>query len=157
MRGLPGSGKSYLAKKIAQSAEMRGKKVGIFSTDDFFTIITKSGKEEYKFDIKKLQEYHRRNRNRVRNAMKENYDIVIVDNTNVRVWEMQPYAKMASKAGYNIEMLEPQTEWRWNINECVKKCTKNIPYITLVKMEKEYARNITIEDVLEAKIPYYAL
>jgi adenylate kinase family enzyme len=47
MRGLPGSGKSTKAKKIA------GEKGVIYSTDDYFMV-----NGEYKYNPKMILEYH---------------------------------------------------------------------------------------------------
>ena len=60
MRGLPGSGKSFKAKKLA------GDKGVVFSTDDFFMI---GGK--YQFDAKLLGDNHEKNYKRAVEAMKE--------------------------------------------------------------------------------------
>jgi NEDD4-binding protein 2 len=50
MRGVPGSGKSTKAKKLAGTDGL------IYSTDDFFM---KNG--EYVYDVKSIGEYHDRN------------------------------------------------------------------------------------------------
>ena len=50
MRGLPGSGKSTKAKKIA------GERGVIYSTDDFFMV-----NGEYKYNPKMIVEYHENN------------------------------------------------------------------------------------------------
>jgi len=80
MRGLPGSGKSFKAKKLA------GDKGVVFSTDDFFMI---GGK--YQFDAKLLGDNHEKNYKRAVEAMKEGKPLIIIDNTNVKLWEMKKY------------------------------------------------------------------
>lgn len=54
MRGLPGSGKSYKAKKLAQAENGI-----IYSTDDFFETTGK-----YIYDPSKIGEYHQKNQQR---------------------------------------------------------------------------------------------
>ena len=55
LRGLPGSGKSTLCKKIAKSFRTEERETVVCSGDDFFTD-PKTGK--YKFDGSKLIEAH---------------------------------------------------------------------------------------------------
>ena len=59
MRGLPGSGKSTKAKKIA------GKFGIVYPTDDFFMV-----NGEYNFDSYMIGEYHEKNFKRTVEAMK---------------------------------------------------------------------------------------
>lgn len=58
MRGVPGSGKSTKAKKLAGSSGL------VFSTDDFFMV-----KGEYVYNQKMIGEYHDRNFQRTFQAM----------------------------------------------------------------------------------------
>ena len=58
MRGLPGSGKSTKAKKIAGQIGV------VFSTDDFFMV-----NGQYKYDPKMIGEYHQKNQKRTVQAM----------------------------------------------------------------------------------------
>ena len=76
MRGVPGSGKSYKAKNLAQD----GNGV-VYSTDDFFEV---NGK--YVFDGSKIGEYHKQNQLRTAQAMKQDLPLIIVDNTNIKLW-----------------------------------------------------------------------
>jgi len=39
---------------------------------------------------------------------------VIIDNTNLESWEMKPYMLMALDYGYEIEIMEPNTPWKFN-------------------------------------------
>ena len=58
MRGLPGSGKSTKAKKIAGHFGI------VYSTDDFYMV-----NGEYKYDPKMIGEYHEKNFKRTVEAM----------------------------------------------------------------------------------------
>lgn len=75
MRGLPGSGKSTAARKIA------GQLGVIYSTDDFFMV-----KGSYVYDPSKIGEYHERNLERTIQAMKDNIKLIVIDNTNIKLW-----------------------------------------------------------------------
>lgn len=84
MRGVPGSGKSYLAHQL------KGNGV-VFSTDDYF--INYQG--QYLFDRNQLGEAHEWNQKRANEALKSGTNPVVIDNTNLEAWEMQPYIFMA--------------------------------------------------------------
>lgn len=86
MRGVSGSGKSYKAKQLAKT----NPKSVVFSTDDFFEV---NGK--YEFDGSKIGEYHQKNQDRTYQALKDGVPLVIIDNTNIRLWEMRKYVEMA--------------------------------------------------------------
>lgn len=84
MRGVPGAGKSYLARQL------RGNGV-VLSTDDFF--INYQG--QYVFDRYRLSEAHEWNQKRADQKVRVGTNPVVIDNTNLEVWEMQPYVTMA--------------------------------------------------------------
>lgn len=92
VRGLPGSGKSTLGKKLGK----------VFEADDYF-----SQTGEYRFDPKLLPRAHEWCRKRVEAMLKQtptissgiigNYEPnVVVANTFTQRWEMQPYIEMAN-------------------------------------------------------------
>lgn len=92
LRGLPGSGKSTVAKTLAAS------NIGIIcSADDYFQ--TENG---YKFDASKLHVAHDTCRHKVESLMLIKEPLIIVDNTNSCQWEMRPYKFLAAKYGYDI-------------------------------------------------------
>jgi uridine kinase len=66
-RGLPGSGKSTLTRKIAALYESEERKCVVCAGDDFFTDKITG---EYKFDPNKLQEAHASAQNKAYNACK---------------------------------------------------------------------------------------
>lgn len=89
MRGLPGSGKSTKAKELA------GKEGLIFSTDDFFMV-----GDKYVFDPKRIGEYHEKNQERTIKAMKQEKPLIVIDNTNIKLWEMRKYVEAGEAHGY---------------------------------------------------------
>jgi len=88
LRGLPGAGKSTLAKEIGGAH---------FETDMFFM---KNGK--YKFDATKLKDAHNWCRHSVMDAMKAGEPKVIVSNTFTQEWEMEAYYILAEELGYTV-------------------------------------------------------
>lgn len=138
MRGLPGSGKSTVAKAL-------GKDGIVFSTDDFFLC---DGK--YEFNSNKLGLYHSMNINRAREAMEDGITPVVIDNTNVRAADCKPYVEAGLKNGYEIEFVEPETKWKFDLNELVKKNTHNVPLFTIKRMLARWEKNVTVESCLKA-------
>lgn len=94
MRGIPGSGKSTIARNLAGST---GK---IHSTDDYFM---KNG--EYVFEPKDLRRNHQLNFEAFKADLALGVSPVIVDNTNTQRWEFQNYVEAAEAAGYEVEVV----------------------------------------------------
>ncbi|CAH1963045.1 unnamed protein product [Acanthoscelides obtectus] len=156
MRGLPGSGKSTLAKKILESTigydETRT--VHLLSTDDYFRT-NKLG--VYNYDATKIESAHGWNQNRAFQSMSRGFSPVIIDNTNVQMWEMKPYATMATDYGYIIEILEADTHWCFDDKELSKRNTHGVPRAKIRDMLERYDKNITARKLLSAYNLYYKL
>uniref|UniRef100_A0A915BJQ6 Smr domain-containing protein n=1 Tax=Parascaris univalens TaxID=6257 RepID=A0A915BJQ6_PARUN len=116
MRGVPGSGKSYLAREL-----LAGTNGVVHSTDNYFI---ENG--VYTFDANKLQEFHLRNLKEAKNAMSNGIKPIIIDNTNIYARHMQAYITQAVKFLYEIYFVEPQTEWKMEANECARRNTHSI-------------------------------
>ncbi len=106
MRGIPGSGKSTYAEN-----EQIGYAMGhtsdfqcrTFSADHFFLL-----DGQYRFDPSKLGEAHnqclRRFTAHVSGPLPTN-SVLFVDNTNITVAEIAPYAQLALAFGFELEIL----------------------------------------------------
>lgn len=90
LRGLPGSGKTTLAKESDRVH---------YEADKFFEYETGN----YEFDRTKLAEAHKWCQDSVKIALM-NKNKVIVSNTFVRLWEMQPYIDMCKELGKTYEI-----------------------------------------------------
>ena len=93
LRGLPGAGKSTLAKSIGAV---------YFEADMFFM----EG-NEYKFNPLKLKDAHAWCQNQVRISMKNanggmTPTRIAVANTFTQEWEMESYYKMAEEFGFTV-------------------------------------------------------
>nr|CAH7729751.1 unnamed protein product [Callosobruchus chinensis] len=156
MRGLPGSGKSTLARKILENTVGfdGNRTMHLLSTDDYFSM-NKSG--TYNYDIAKLDTAHGWNQNRAFQSMSRGFSPVIIDNTNVQMWEMKPYATMATDYGYIIEILEPDTHWCFDDKELSKRNSHSVPRIKIKAMLERYDKNITSRKLLTAYNLYYKL
>lgn len=108
LRGVPGSGKSTKSNSILSeygidTSNIFIKNQHILSTDDFFIV---DGK--YKFDPKKIVEYHKENQKRAENQMINGITPLLIDNTNIMPWEMKIYVELADKYGYDTVILNPE-------------------------------------------------
>ncbi|GIX82485.1 NEDD4-binding protein 2-like 2 [Caerostris extrusa] len=133
LRGLPGSGKSYLAKYLASLDDH----CIILSTDDFFNC---NGK--YVFNWTRLEAAHNWNQSRAKQAVLDGRGPIIIDNTNIEVWEMMPYVSMAKQFGYRLEILEPGTPWKFEVSTLADKNTHGVRNEKIAKMLAKYQYNI---------------
>ena len=94
LRGLPGSGKTSLAKLLSEN-----NKYPIFSVDDYFT---NSLTGEYIFDFQNNHLAYKQCEDLTKNALQNKIEKVFVHNTFTIDWELEPYFKMASLFEYRI-------------------------------------------------------
>ena len=148
MRGVSGSGKSTVAEKIAAEQCF----ALLFSTDDYFMV-----DGEYRFDPKRLGEYHANNVKRTEDAMLEKCPCIIVDNTNTQAWEMKPYVELAVTYGYTVRIVEPEPV---TFDELMTRQTqradqnKALPAEVVQRMLNRYEHNVTVETILASKRPF---
>ena len=71
----------------------------VYSTDDYFL---RNG--TYKYDFSLLSHAHAWNQDRTAQAMIEGTSPVIIDNTNMQLWEMKPYIVFALKHKYEVRI-----------------------------------------------------
>lgn len=95
VRGLPGSGKSTIAKKLLNA----GAASKHFEADMFFV---RDG--EYQFDASRIKEAHEWCQKKVRMTLSQG-DNVVVSNTFVKQWEVQPYLDICSELGVDYAII----------------------------------------------------
>lgn len=138
MRGLPGSGKTTLAK------EMKGPTGVVLSTDDFFC--DKHGR--YIYDPSKIGEAHQWNKHRAIQRLKQGKTPIIIDNTNLQAWEMKPYVQLALQYGYEVTILDVGTPWKLNSKELARKNIHGVPAKKIEEMKDRYEQNVKLEDLI---------
>ncbi len=94
LRGLPGSGKTTLAKELSDNG-----KYPVFSVDDYFTD-KKTG--DYKFEFDKNHLAYKQCKENTRQCMINDLDKIFIDNVFSLEWELEPYFKLASEFHYTI-------------------------------------------------------
>jgi predicted kinase len=93
IRGVPGAGKSTLAKTLVGDKDYCHREADMYFID---------GEGNYKFDPTKLKEAHEWCREEIEFVMKYEHPVVVVSNTFTREWEMQPYVDLANTYGYRV-------------------------------------------------------
>ena len=93
IRGLPGSGKSTMAKSMCAHNQAKH-----CEADQYFV---KQG--VYRFDASLLPTAHKDCLSRADMWMQSCFDVV-VSNTFTKSWEMQPYLDLAEKHGYRVNI-----------------------------------------------------
>ena len=126
LRGLPGSGKSIVANKLAESS----KSSIIHSTDDYHI-----KNNEYVFDGSRVKEYHRMNLEAFTTSCEQGTEIVVCDNTNVLRNHYKEYKEVAEKNNY-IVIIIVVDEFR--VKECKKREKHDIPLKILEDMKKQF-------------------
>ena len=179
IRGLPGAGKSTTAKKILE--KLGGSPDGhVFSTDSYWTpesrklrragqyVPPEDEKAEYRknWDGEKIGKAHESNKAEFRLAVDNGVTPLVLDNVNTRRQDFKSYAEYADKAGYEIRIVEPESEW-WKANAHLlkdkkehareidkfaellcKKTQHGVPLSTIKRMIQRWQPTLTVEDVL---------
>ncbi|KAM9857245.1 NEDD4-binding protein 2 [Aulostomus maculatus] len=146
LRGAPGSGKTTLARAL------RDHNPGgvVLSTDDYFT---RNG--VYHFDPTLLGEAHEWNHKRANEAFERGAYPIIIDNTNLRCWEMKPYVVQALKHNYKVLFREPDTWWKNKPRELERRTTHNVPVETIRRMLDGYERFVTVHSIMGSLLPEF--
>lgn len=130
LRGLPGSGKSTMAERLKYWLELDNSMYGLIcSADDYFQRFGRA----YQFDQASLPQAHAWCQGKALAGIEMGVDLII-DNTNTRLWEMQPYLDMADRYGLDLYVLEPNTPWARNVDELFKRNTHGVPREAIERM-----------------------
>lgn len=89
VRGVPGSGKTTLAKKLTAN---------VFEADHYFY----DNDGNYNFIPSEIKEAHKECQQFVGYAMESGIEKIAVSNTFTQEWEMEPYFELAKKHGFNV-------------------------------------------------------
>jgi predicted kinase len=148
MRGVAGSGKSTLAKDLTiNHISSGGASAAICSTDNYHMI-----DGEYVFQPGRLHQFHLANQADARKYMHGGIELVIIDNTNIKRKDMQPYFDAGKEFGYEIEeivvgeeYLLPGEEMTQQLIDgylrlCAKRNTHGVPLEAIQRMAGKFEK-----------------
>ncbi|KAL3318974.1 hypothetical protein Ciccas_002369 [Cichlidogyrus casuarinus] len=122
LRGPPGSGKSTLANAL----KSRFPSVSHHSADQFFYNLSSDGKS-YAFNVERLPDAHSWCMRQTEDALISRKAPILVDNTNIKRWEVMKYTKLAKQYGYLVVVLQPQTPWFNDPDKLASRNIHNVP------------------------------
>ncbi len=111
LRGLPGSGKSFLAN---QMREQEGALV--FSNDELMTV-----NNVYYWEENKAAKAHHRNQELVAQAMRQDKPLLVLDNCNLKPYHVAPYIRLAFHYGYDWKLIMVNTPWAFDMDELERR------------------------------------
>jgi len=117
LRGVPGAGKSTLAKSLGGMH---------IESDKYFM-----DGDEYKFDPSKLKDAHAWCQNAVRVWAKNSVEKIVVSNTFTQEWEIDYYFELAKEHGYRVYSLIVE-------NRHGNKDIHNVPEEKLLQMKQRF-------------------
>jgi len=123
LRGLPGSGKTTLARQLSENG-----KYSVCAIDDFFTDAL-TGK--YWFEFEKNHLAYKQCEARVKEQMQLGAEKIFVDNTFTLEWEMKSYFKLAAEFKYRMHVVTVE-------NRHGGKNVHGISHAQLEKMAEKY-------------------
>ncbi|NXO68910.1 N4BP2 protein, partial [Phainopepla nitens] len=144
LRGVPGSGKSYLARNLLEDNPGGI----ILSTDDYFY---KHG--EYHYDPDCLGDAHDWNRKRAKEAFEMRISPIIIDNTNIQAWEMKPYVTLAQQFKYKVMFREPDTWWKFKPKELERRNIHGVSKEKIKRMLERFEHCLTVRSILDSSVP----
>ena len=100
MRGLPGSGKSHIANNCLEMKKNHSQTV-VISADDFFT-----QEGQYNFLPALAYKAHQHCIQQLLDALMSRKKLIVIDNTNSRLWEYRLYLYLSEVLGYRCHILE---------------------------------------------------
>jgi len=129
MRGLPGSGKSYLVKQI----KTKYPQCVSCSADDFFM---QNG--EYIFKSGQIKDAHAYSQSTCEEYCRNGESLIVVDNTNIKRWELSAYLNFALKYRYLVLLVEPKTPWKFDLQQLVYRNKHSVNSDIIKRRLQEY-------------------
>ena len=165
LRGLPGSGKSYLTAKLCEKLSSAGP-LKVCSADEYFTSQGSEGDEEdlgtdvngsdgapgYDFDVAKIRQAHSYCMDVFIEALNNGMPSVVVDNTNIERWHYARYLQLAAACGYRVVVAhmacrDPETARRF-----AERCQHSVPLPAVLAMREAWEEepgSIAIEPIFQ--------
>lgn len=123
LRGLPGSGKTTLARALSENGKYPVNSIDMYFTDP------QTG--EYNFRYQDNHLAYKNCEQVTAQQMAQKHEKIFVDHTFTLDWEMEPYFKLAAQHGYQLHVVTVE-------NYHGGQNTHDIPADQLQKMAEKY-------------------
>lgn len=165
MRGLPSSGKSHLARRLAGDTGV------LLETDQFFYCDNEDGTRSYHYSEARLPAARQWVFERFRAALVAGRSPIVLDRGNGLNNETRRFAQYAVDQGYRVELKEPDSPWWLEIKELMRgrprtnpmlhrwavrlsemsRETHRVPLDTIQKWMSTWRVDLTVEDILRSR------
>lgn len=136
MRGVPGSGKSTIARALQQVYPS----AVICSADNYFM-----KENEYNYRADDLGSAHKFCQEKAVEAVKNDTNVIVIDNTNVKRWEMKFYLDLARQQLYRVVFVQPHPDWKDDPKVLSSRNSHDVDETTIRKKIKAF----------EEYVPFY--
>ena len=135
MRGIPGSGKSFLLRKIDE-----WRRIHICSADSYFE---QDG--SYNFNKKELAYAHEHCLDCFLDGIENGVKFLAVDNTNTQLWEYTVYRRLAELFGYHVEVVELTCLDSATLKQFALRNSHAVPFQTIQGMYERWEADPTAQ------------
>lgn len=162
MRGLPSSGKSHLARRLAGDSGV------LLETDQFFYRDNGDGTRSFHYSEARLPAARQWVFERFREALAAGQSPIVLDRGNGLNEETRLFAQYAVDQGYRVELKEPDSPWWLEIKELMRgrpqtnplldqwaqrlsqmsRETHRVPLDTIQKWMSTWRVDLTVEEIL---------
>lgn len=132
VRGLPGSGKTTVARR------MLGPTGKLCEADQYF--VNENG--EYHYIPEEAGAAHTECFRNVLQHLGDDVQTVVVANTFTQRWEAAPYIALGKALGYRVEITLPGTTWQWSPSLCAKRCVHGVPLNVIEGMLARWEQHV---------------
>ena len=126
-QGIPGSGKSTAVKRsVKETKEAFDAKVEVVSADHYFT----DSDGNYKFEPSGIKAAHNACQTKYLRRLEQGYNHVLVDNTNIYLWELAYYVGVANVFKYDLHIVRVNCP----VGVALKRGVHGVPEETVQRM-----------------------
>ena len=138
MRGISGSGKTTLAERLRDRAMEKGLTAEIVSNDHFWLRPVEGCGTQYIFEPARMGEAAVSCMTAFLKAIRDNVDLIIVDNTHIRRWEYENYELAADMFGYEAVVYGLRVETVAELREFAARNRHGVPPEVVARMAMNY-------------------
>lgn len=151
MQGVPGSGKTTVAKMIREHHNALGDSTALISTDSFRF----DDEGVYIFDAADNARYHKMAQKEcIEEMANRDTNIIIIDNTNIQEWQAHPYLVMAEIYGYLVQVISVDSGLALAIErQQERRVDRQVPAGVIIRMYNDMERILANPNFMPKEMP----